>query len=264
MFSFLFNILLGQSCVGCKQMGTLLCATCEERLPLAPERSLPGHIITCLSYGDARVRKLVGMLKFRSAWTVATPLGRILYERLLEDLGDALLFSGLVDIPSPRLGEGEPPHQQLVNCWCGGKGEVRKALGQPLLLVVPIPLSPARLRQRGYNQAELLARALLKHASSSIVIPDLIRDPGIQSQPFEFIQGALSKTRDTKRQVQTNSRDERLSNLRNAFKADPKKVQGRHIILLDDVATTGATLCEAKQALHQAGAASVTCLALAH
>ncbi len=280
-FQFIFNILLGQSCVGCKRLGTLLCQECEENLPSSLERRLPGNIITCLSYRDERVRKLIGMLKFRSASSVAGPLGRILSERMLEDLGDSLFFSGMI-----RNEDFSGKHSVSRRSGSRSVEEKNPHHTAPLLLLVPVPLSPARLRMRGYNQAELLARALLNHATSTAQhgSPTSARAGGIffilqsflprpksnflssreLSSPFELAMNALTKVRDTKRQVETASRDERLLNLRGAFRADPKRVCNRHVILIDDVATTGTTLLEGKRSLLTAGAASVTCLALAH
>ncbi|WP_024537284.1 ComF family protein [Comamonas badia] len=110
--------------------------------------------------------------------------------------------------------------------------------------VLPVPLSAERLRQRGYNQALLLARALAR--------------PKVQPR-------WLRRTHDTLAQSSLN-RTERLRNLRGAFAVStqiPRDLGGQHLLLVDDVMTTGATVHAAASALRQAGATSVSALVLA-
>ena len=111
-------------------------------------------------------------------------------------------------------------------------------------LTLPIPLSPQRLRSRGYNQTLLLARAL--------------DCPAIQPQ-------LLQRMHDTPSQVR-QGRAARLRNLRGAFNVPPQHraaLAGQTVLLVDDVITTGATVHAAAQALLQAGAAQVHAVALA-
>jgi ComF family protein len=111
----------------------------------------------------------------------------------------------------------------------------------PATLVLPVPLSRERLRERGYNQAWELARRLARwrgaQASASV----------------------LSRIRDTAHQLGLTEND-RVSNLRGAFLVEPAqahRVQGRTIALVDDVLTSGATGDEAARTLRAAGAALV-------
>lgn len=108
--------------------------------------------------------------------------------------------------------------------------------------LVPIALHPTRLRHRGYNQADWLASALA----------DL---SGLPLYPW------LSRVRDTPPQVGLTA-DQRQANVRDAFAASPA-CAGRRILLVDDVATTGATAREAASALRRAGAASIRLLTFA-
>ena len=105
-------------------------------------------------------------------------------------------------------------------------------------LVVPVPLSRARLRERGYDQAWLLARALGK----LLDIPAAPR--------------ALKRVRNTKPQT-TLSATARSHNVANAFDMGPDGVVGADILLVDDVLTTGATARECARILMLSGASRV-------
>jgi competence protein ComFC len=108
----------------------------------------------------------------------------------------------------------------------------------PVQVILPIPLSEQRYRERGYNQAALVARPLAQLT-------------GLDYQP-----GALRRARHTRSQVGL-SVEERKQNLKKAFQPDEKLVAGKDILLVDDVCTTGATLIEAAVTLAEAGARSV-------
>lgn len=114
---------------------------------------------------------------------------------------------------------------------------------QPPDLILPIPLHPRRRRRRGYNQSELLARPLSR------------------ALDIELDTTALRRTRHTAPQVGLGP-EERHDNVREAFSAE-FKVGGRHVLLVDDVLTTGATMKSAAEALLAAGAASVSAYCLA-
>ena len=107
--------------------------------------------------------------------------------------------------------------------------------------VVPVPLAPARLAERGYNQAWELARRLGRSLA-------VATDPGLLWRPA-----------DQAHQADLN-RAERQRNLRSAFMTDPRRrgeLQGQRVALVDDVMTTGATAREAAAALLRGGAATV-------
>jgi ComF family protein len=129
-----------------------------------------------------------------------------------------------------------PLGETLADFWQGNP--------LPADLLVPVPLHPRRERERGYNQASLLAKAL----GEAIGLP--------------VLEHAMVRVRETRPQVGLNS-EERRENVRGAFHCESTHLAGRHVALIDDVCTTGATLEACSLALRQAGAASIWALTLA-
>ncbi len=112
-------------------------------------------------------------------------------------------------------------------------------------LILPVPLHPGRLRQRGFNQSLLLARYLSRK----------------HSIPLDFT--ALQRSRPTQPQTQLSG-SERQANVRGAFEVrKPEGVAEKEILLIDDVFTTGATVRECAKVLLRAGAKQVDVLTLA-
>lgn len=109
--------------------------------------------------------------------------------------------------------------------------------------LVPLPISAARLAARGFDQTALIAQSLS------------LRLPNIK------LARQLIKVRDTPPQSGLD-REARLKNVRGAFECETN-LTGRHVAILDDVMTTGATLSEAARTLKKAGAAIVTAMAVA-
>jgi ComF family protein len=123
----------------------------------------------------------------------------------------------------------------LVSAWT--------AYALPAATVTPVPLSVERQRERGYNQAALLARAFAELA-------------GLPYDPL-----AARRVRHTETQVRLTA-EARRRNVQGAFRGRPERVAGRTIILVDDITTTGATLMACAEALTTAGAAAVWGLTL--
>jgi len=112
-------------------------------------------------------------------------------------------------------------------------------------LMTCVPLYHVRLRERGFNQSELIGRGLA----------------GALGRPF--LPKILRRVRDTETQTHLTA-PERASNVHHAFSVTrPPVVNGRHVLLVDDVMTTGATVNECARALKEAGAAEVLVVTLA-
>ncbi len=135
-------------------------------------------------------------------------------------------------------------------------GELGKLLAHqlsahyPLLttrfILVPLPLHKRRLRWRGFNQAEILCRAIGKE----LTLP---------------VMDALVRTKATKTQKDLK-RGQRIKNIRDAFDINPaikSQIKNLNFLLVDDVITTGSTVLEAAKVLKKNGARSVWCLTIA-
>jgi competence protein ComFC len=128
--------------------------------------------------------------------------------------------------------------RHLVAKWLFAALDDDRLRGRKFDLIVPVPLHSARERERGFNQAALLAEMLSARTS----IP---------------VRPALERVRHTTTQTAFD-RAERMENLRGAFRLRKKAdVRHLHVLLIDDVLTTGSTLSACARVLRKAGAASI-------
>lgn len=200
-------------CEGCGTWGTFLCRHCAYTLTPADP---PPHSETYAlwSYRDTLVHTILWKLKYRSQKAFADVIAQALTDIITEVCADIALM---------------------------------ESARKPLL--IPIPLSPGRQKERGYNQSARIVKSLLRYMNGDIENGD----------------GILIKTRETQSQMATKNRKTRLENLHGAFSVpDRACVAGRVIIVIDDVTTTGATFAEARRALKDAGAQKIICCAAAH
>lgn len=140
-----------------------------------------------------------------------------------------LKYSSSQDLATP-LGE------MMVSYW--------QDVPLPADVIVPVPLHARRLRERGYNQAALLARELGK------------------GMGLPVLENALVRVRDTSSQVDLSAQ-KRKENMRGAFHCPDDRSAGKRVLLVDDVYTTGATLEACSLALRQRGVHTVWALTLA-
>ena len=112
--------------------------------------------------------------------------------------------------------------------------------------IIPVPLHKTRLREREFNQSEVLSRYLAQEFNK------------------ELVSNAIERFRHTRTQTELETH-QRASNVKNSFRVtDPQAIKGKFILLVDDVLTTGATSSEAAAALKSAGANIVFVLTIAN
>jgi ComF family protein len=209
-------------CGGCESAGTRWCSKCQASVILVKDRICPrcGNLQLHDHLCSDCSQKLPAYSKLRS-WGVfdgqlREAIHRLKYQQdiALGDVFAQFLLSFLQDL------------QWKVD------------------IIVPVPLSKMRLKDRGYNQSALLAR------------------PVALALGKPYRPGALERWRNTPSQVGP-SKVERTFNVEGAFKAVDDLVQGKIVLLIDDVTTTGATIQASTISLMQAGAQEVLGLTLA-
>lgn len=186
----------------------------EELAHLLNARTHPSFrwIVALFPYSNKKIRSLVRAIKYRAERAPLPLVGRIIAEEITETLADKQLMDGWKEI-----------------------------------LLIPVPNSKTRKRERGYNQTERISEAVLPYLGDAV----------------RYEKHAL-KRNERPSQVHV-PRPLRTKNTQNAFFIENQKlVEQKHIILIDDVVETGATLFDARRALLKAGASGVIAIAVAH
>jgi len=219
----LLDLLFPPRCLGCGGGGSFLCPACCDTLPrlvppLCPRCGLPlaagGSCPSC----------------------TRTPLS-------IEGIRSPFLMEGLAREAVHQL---KYRNLRALACPLGRLlTDYLESSPRPADALVPVPLHRRRLRERGYNQAALLAREVGRNTGLSVV------------------EGSLVRRRDTPAQARAASAAERRRNVEEAFYCRDGKLRGKRVLLIDDVCTTGATLDACAHALREAGALSVWGLTLA-
>ena len=209
-------------CVHCEDEGSLLCETCISNAP-----AMPAHVCTKCGEKTAEHVRYCG-----DCVALPPPLDRLVpihrYGGSARSAIHALKYRHITAIApemAAQMSSSRFFKRAKLNC------------------VVPVPMHENRLRERGYNQAALLARQVA------------------HTNELAYIEDGLVKNRDTQSQVEL-SRLERARSLSRAFAANYDFADA-HVLLVDDVCTTGSTLMNCAVALKRAGARRVSAVVFA-
>jgi ComF family protein len=227
LFGQLLDLIFPPRCAICRKKGQkMICDDCLSKVAYIKPT-------ICRVCGKPRDKYFAGDLcedcsKEGMPFEIARSV--VLYDGVIKEAIHKFKFEGKKAL-SPILG------RFLVEHLDRGEIPVKK-----IDVVIPLPLSRKRFRQRGYNQTELLAKEISGHYSIDVDISSLKKVKDITPQ-FEL------------------SRVNRLLNIKGAFSCSP--LTGKNVLLIDDIYTTGATVREASGSLKAAGAKSVYVLTLA-
>jgi len=212
-----------KQCVGCGKVGDFFCLSCRGKLPwLIPP--------ICPKCGKPQVSGIV----CSSCWQRQTEI---------DGIRSPFLFDGPM-----RKAIHQLKYQNLKaisSCLAAFLADYLASNALPGEVLVPVPLHPKKLKQRGYNQSCLLARELSK----------LIKLP--------VIEDCLMRVKQAQPQVKAVNVKERQENVADAFTSCDEELADKQIILIDDVRTSGATLESCAKALKNKGAISVWGLTVA-
>jgi len=210
-------------CAACGMPGYRLCPECQSKIRFISGRMRNSSDRTILLHTKSGYHDQEG----HSAFTAVKPLA--IYEGVIRECIHALKYEN-----NQSLGE-------LFSDWLA---DLVHDEGWDIDLVMPVALSDQRVRQRGYNQSALIARPLAARLH----------------QPYSSF--GLKRIRNTPSQVGLSA-EERRQNVAGAFRALREIVNEKHVLLVDDVLTTGATLEACTSALNTAGVRAIYCVTVA-
>ncbi|MFH1608466.1 MAG: ComF family protein [Patescibacteria group bacterium] len=219
----ILNIIFPVNCLSCNKSSKDLCTECIETFSDTEITEIEDKnwIFPMFSYRNIIVKKSISLLKYKGKKRLAKIFAELLYKKILEKL--VILNSNL---NSKEIEDFRNP------------------------ILIPIPLSPGRRRERGFNQTELLCKEILK----------LDKINNLSSEKH-----VLTKPKNTEHQALITNKEKRLKNIIGTYSIkNAKKIKNRNIILIDDVSTTGATLSEAKKVLKLSGAKNIIAFTIAH
>ncbi|MBI2083741.1 MAG: ComF family protein [Deltaproteobacteria bacterium] len=224
--SSILNFIFPNKCIACRIFSKeVLCASCQEKFPSLPSSycSLCARPFFSPDPSEERGHLCGDCLVSKPPFEKVYPLG--LYQGILADLVGRMKYR-----KEERIAD-------LLGEWLGTKLQTQDL---SIDLIVPVPLHRERLRERGFNQAARISDAIGRILKIPVEKYDFVR---VRRTPLQT----------------TLNREERMKNLKEAFQVlDPKKIDGKKLLLVDDVYTTGSTLTAATKALLKVGVQSVS------
>lgn len=213
------DFIFPKRCLGCGTNGEVLCLLCLNKIPKAriygEKNQIAVAIHPALDYHDETLKKALWLFKYGGYASFAEMFGEIIYDKILEEIADINIFAK------------------------NGK-----------FIVIPIPISPAKLKKRGFNQSELIAKKICELGDKEL---------------FVLKNDILVKTKETESQMSVRQKERRLKNLVGAFAVkNGVDLHGQNVIIIDDIITTGATINEATKVLKEVGAREIIAFTVAH
>lgn len=213
----LLSLLAPHECLGCGVQGALICSNCALKLPRITERCYRCRRLNPNNLTCSKCRKQSRLTQVKVATVYSNSAKEIVWK---------LKFSG-----------AQAAAKSMASIM------LQQIESSQNTIIVPVPTATSRVRQRGYDQAVLLAKEVAKQAGLKYV-------------------SCLSRT--TQAHQVGAGRSQRIKQLANAFRVTKSdQIAGAHILLIDDVITTGATLESAALILKKAGAKRVDALVFA-
>ena len=185
----ILNIVFPVKCLSCGENEKELCVKCLSESPTA-ERETAKWIFSLYDYRHPPIKKALWFLKYKGKKRLANVFAEILYDKILEELSDLIIMENF---------------------------------NHPIL--IPIPLSAKRYKERGYNQAELICKELIRLSKTNHLTPpldslgaplSLIRR-GAGGEVFTLENNILIKPKETEHQARILNREKRLKNIVGSF-----------------------------------------------
>lgn len=223
------DLLFPEKCRGCGLPDTVLCGDCLQKI-----RPPEIFCFACGAYSDtgicAACARSYDISPIKVFWAVRYANPPI--KTLIHDL---------------KYKSATKVAETLCLIFCDSVSRTLKNTQNKNAIIVPVPVTAQRLRERGFNQSEILATALSRQTCIALA------------------NDILFKIKNTASQVVVAERAKRLENLQGSFAVpDPRKIAGKTAILVDDILTTGATIIECSRELKKAGAKNIIALVVAH
>ena len=217
------DLLFPPYCIGCGREGNYICGRCERELPYIspPFCSICGRPLSADGNCPGCISK----------------------DHAIDGIRAPFLFDGLIRHAIHELKYHNL--RALAPVLAGFLFEYLSENTVPGNILVPVPIHPKRLRERGYNQSSMIAHKLGSLCGSPVI------DSCLARMTYVAPQARLSSAAD------------RLKNITGAFACRDSQLKDKHVILIDDVSTSGATLNACAGALKSAGAAGVWGLTIA-
>lgn len=219
----LLDLVFPTKCAGCGALGDLFCPACRGQVDPVPQP-------VCIRCGKPVQQQGRCPACRDGSFQIAAIRAAAVYREPVSQVIHEFKYNGRKEL-------GQPLGELLAAYW--------RARTVSVDLVIAVPLHKARLTERGFNQSQLLAETLCRQAGLPLLQPEVLR-----------------RERETQQQIHLGP-EERRQNVSGAFLWTGPPLAGARVLLIDDVATTGATLEACGEALHVAGSGRVWALTVA-